>query len=205
MGISINVRDMDQDMNDIKAGGFSDVPEGRGLVQISEYKERAGKQGQDLMKLVLMAWSVPRGQGMEHMEGLLHDKPDAKFERYEPRILRIAVATGVVTPQELQAARDGAGTVNIETHMFVGRLMFAEIGKVEGFGKNKGKFFTNVLGDGNLIFHIKDPRCAEWPTNPGVIANFGTHSGDWRPAQETATASPANQPPANGGSPFGSR
>jgi len=68
MPISINVRDMDQDVNDIKAGGFVDVPEGKGLVKIIEFNERAGSYGQDNMKLVLMAWSATRGKGMEHME-----------------------------------------------------------------------------------------------------------------------------------------
>ncbi len=205
MPISINVRDMDQDVNDIKAGGFVDVPEGKGLVKIIEFNERAGSYGQDNMKLVLMAWSATRGKGMEHMEGIFHDKPDSKVQRYDSRILRIAIATGVITPVQLKGAMNGVGEVNIEVSDFVGKIMFADIGKVEGFGKNVGKFFTNILQDGSALYHHLDPRCADWPTNPMIVKSLGEASGKWCPAAEETVTTPANEPPANGGSPFSSR
>lgn len=202
MALSLNLAKID-DFNDVKAGGFKKVPPGRGLVRCNSFGERSSRNGAHEVKFEIIAWSDPSAIGMEHTENIVPYDGYSEKDFETPRVLRLAIATGIITPKEAEDAKDEDKELNIDfVGCLNGRLMFVEI-EASPDKKDPNKVYSNVGNFGTAYFHIYDPRVAGWPTNQGVLNAQAALVGKWEPTTTSAPGAAAPSPGAD--NPFASK
>lgn len=191
MGLTLNLTGVKGDMNDVKSGGFKKIPPGRGLVRINKFGEFSHqKTGAHELELEIINWTDESAIGDTHTELIF--APKAGQEDYTTaKLLRLALAAGILTPKQAEDVRDGAGECEID---LVGtlptRAMYVEIS--ERADKNDpNKKYVGIGDFGNAYFHVGDPRVQGWPTNQGVINQCAGLVGQWQP---TSTGAPETKP-----------
>jgi hypothetical protein len=200
MALSLDLKNIDN-FNDVKSGGFQKTPVGRGLVRCNSFGEFSGNKGAHELKFEIIAWSDPSAIGMEHQENIFPPDPGSDKDYCTPKLLRLAIATGVITPKQAEDVKSGIGEVEIDlVGALPGRLMFTEIA-ANADKKDATKFYHNVADFGNAYFHIHDPRVAGWPTNQGVLNAQAALVGKWEPTTTSAPGAAASAPGAAASAP----
>jgi len=202
MALSLNLREI-ENFNDVKSGGFQKTPVGKGLVRCNSFSEFSGHKGAHELKFEIIAWSDPSAIGMEHHENIFPPDPGSDKDYCTPKLLRLAIATGIITPKQAEDVKSGTGEVEIDlVGALPGRLMFTEIA-ANADKKDATKFYHNVGDFGNAYFHIHDPRVAGWATNQGVLNAQAALVGKWEPTTTSAPGAAASAPGAD--NPFASK
>lgn len=191
MGLNLNLSRVKGDMDSLKNTAFKETPPGRGMVLVKSFKEYGhAKTGAHELTLEIVAWTNPEGVGVEHNELLFPDKGDTEEDRCAARLIKIAIATGMITPKEAEDARNGSGELDLDFATGLpGRPMFVEIVKRKG---KDDKEYCNVGEGGFAFYHCKDSRCSDWPKHTALINQNGHLIGEWEPLKKDAT--PATKP-----------
>ncbi len=197
MALNLNLRKVTGDMDSLKNNAFKETPPGRGMVLVKKFGEYSHqKTGAHELTLEIVAWTNPEGIGQEHTE-LIFPEKDASSEedRCVARLVKIAIATGIITPKEAEDARNGAGELDLDlTSALVDRPMFVEIVKRKG---KDDKEYTNIGEGGFAYYHVKDPRVADWPKHAALINQNLAVVGEWQPLRKDApSAKPMEKKPA---------
>lgn len=201
MGLNLNLSKVKGDMDSLKNSAFKETPPGRGMVLVKAFKEYGhAKTGSHELVLEIVAWTNPEGVGVEHTELVFPDKGDREEDQCAARCLKIAIATGMVTPREAEDARNGSGELDLDLATALpGRPMFVEVVKRKG---KDDKEYCNIGEGGFAFYHVKDPRCVDWPKHAALINQNMHLVGEWEPLKKDAapTSKPAEKKP--GANPF---
>lgn len=203
MALKLNLNRIKGDMDSLKNTGFQDVPAGRGMVTVKEFSEftftKAKNPGHEL-KLEIVAWTNPEGVAQEHKEIIFVDDGSRDEDMCSAKLMKIAIACGLITPAQAEAARNGEGELELDLPSALpGRPMFVEI--VKRKDKDGQKEYTNVGEGGFAYYHLKDPRCAAWPKHSMLFNQSLALVGEWEPlkkdAKDAAAAKPKSTASAN--------
>lgn len=194
MGLNLNLSKVAGPMDSLKNNAFKETPPGRGMVLVKSFGEYShAKTGAHELTLEIVAWTNPEGVGVEHTELIFPEKDAAAEEdRCVARLMKIAIATGLITPKEAEDARTGVGELDMDfTTGLPGRPMFVEIIKRKG---KDDKEYTNIGEGGFSYYHVRDPRVADWPKHAALINQNLALVGEWEPLRKNDA--PAQQPAA---------
>lgn len=206
MALKLNLNRIKGDMDSLKNTGFHDIPAGRGMVRVTEFSEYTftkGKNPGHELKLELVAWTNPEGVGQEHKEILFVDDGSREDDLCAAKLMKIAIATGLITPAQAEAARQGNGEIELDlVASLPDRTMFVEI--IKRKDKDGQKEYTNVGEGGFAYYHLKDPRCADWPKHTMMFNQSLALVGEWEPLKKDAKdAAAASKPkPSSSANPF---
>lgn len=189
MGLNLNLSRVSGNMDSLKNTAFKDIPPGRGMVIAKEFKEfgfTKGKNPGHELTLEIVAWTDPEGVGKEHKEIIFTDDGSREEDQCAARLMKIAIASGMLTPREAEDARNGSGEIDLDfTTGLQGRPIMIEI--VKRKGKDE-KEYTNVGEGGFAFYHCKDPRVSEWPRHVPLINQNGHLIGEWEPLKKDSPA-----------------
>lgn len=193
MGLKLNLSRVKGDMDALKNTSFRETPPGRGMMQVKEFREYGHqKTGSHELVMELVAWTNPEGIGIEHTELIFPDRGDRDDDQCAARLLRVAIATGMITPKEAEDARNGSGELDLDfTTALPGRVMMVEI--IARPNKD-GKVFANIGEGGFAFYHCKDERCKDWPRHVALINQNGHLIGEWQPLKKDTPAPKAAAP-----------
>ena len=184
MGITLNVDDCDPEkIHD--SGGWPNP--GHGMVLITNWDEFGGANSQaHVLHFDIAAWSNQEDVGKSYKENFFFEDKTGKGHPNR-RFMALAVAAGLITVEELKAAREKKVSPDIDFSKLIGRPIMVVLEHAEG------KKFLNVGEIGLAMYHIHDPKIATWPKNTGLVAQKTALVGN--PFANTKKASAATQQP----------
>lgn len=203
MGLNLNLSKVKGDMDSLRNTAFKDTPPGRGMVLVKEFKEYGftkGKNPGHELILEIVAWTNPEGVGVEHKEIIFTDDGSRDEDQCAARLIKIAIATGMITPREAEDARTGAGELDLDfTVGLPGRPLMVEIIKRKG---KDDKEYTNISEGGFAFYHCKDERCKDWPRHTALINQNGHLIGEWQPLKKDQSPPTPAVPKSPAANPF---
>ncbi len=148
--------------------GFDFPDAGQYHVQVNTLDEDAVSQGgspQMAVEYEILSGN-PAGQ-----EGKTQRDYFAKSAKAIKRALMFAVAAGLITKDEITAAREAKKNLAIDYTAAVGRQLCIEIIKEEYEGKTRNKVQFG-------IWHLDDPAAKDIPKNAAMLAQLGDAAPD---------------------------
>lgn len=145
--------------------GYDVVAPGRYHVEASSVDPGGGKNGEMIVDYEVLSGTTPNQEGKTHRD-YYSASPAAR-----KRVLMFALATKIVTVEELKAAREANRRPKIEWRDAVGRQLCVEINEEEYEGKKRSK-----VGFG--IYAVDSPRAAGIPLNKGRLEKAGDAADD---------------------------
>lgn len=201
MALKLNLNRIGGDMDSLR-GPSSDVPAGRGMVVVKDFTEhvsRGSAVGHELC-LEIVAWTDPAGVAQIHKEFIFVDDGKRDEDQCAARLMRAAIACGMLTPAQAEAAKKGQGEIDLDLTAAIGRPLFVEIVKRKD---KKDVERTGVAEFGYAYFHVKDPRCADWPKHSMLLNQSLALVGEWEPLKKDAKdAAAMKSKPAASANPF---
>ena len=204
MALSLNLNRIKGPMDELKNTAFSDVPAGRGMVLLKEFKEYGfvkGKKPAHELHLEIVAWTDPEGVAQTHREIIFEDDGSREEDICAAKLMRIAIAVGLFTPAQAEQMK-ADGTLELDLNAAQNRPMFCEIVKKPD-AKDPTKIYTNVAEGGFAYYHVKDKRCSDWPKLSILINQSLALVGEWEPLKKggaggagAATGTTTTTPPA---------
>ncbi len=192
------------------------VQPGKGMALIKGFSMYTGGKGayagtQHELELEIVAWSDPNCLGATHIEGIWHADKEAegsdKKKNYAAQIATIVCASGLLKLADLKKM----SMQQIDVAEFYAKLVDRPV-MIEIAGRPKKddptKIYHNIAQYGRAIFHVKDPRCKDWPKNTTIFNANAHRVGEWTTAAKPAAAKSAAPsepatPAASTADPFG--
>lgn len=190
------------------------VAPGRGMALITGFSMYSGGKGsyagtQHELELEIVAWTDQNCVAATHTEGIWHADKEAegsdKKKNYAAQIATIVCASGLLKLADLKKM----SMQQIDTEEFykklIGRPVMIEIA-ARPKKDDPTKVYHNIAQYGRAIFHVKDPRCKDWPKNQTIYNGKAHIVGDWitetKPAAKTEKTA-ATTAAASTSDPFG--
>lgn len=181
------------DPGKIHDGGLKILP-GRGMGVIKEWNEYAGAGGKaHELKIEIVAWTDPQSVAQTHRENIFHQDNTGKGWPMK-RMTCLCMAAGLFNSSDVRQWQAQGSTPEIDMSKLIERPVYLELVKQMKDGKETG--FIELGQIGLAIYHIKDPRCKDWPKNQAIWNAAAAKVGDW---VETAKAAPPKQQAASAG------
>lgn len=201
MGLNLNLSKVKGNMDELKNNMFKETPPGRGMVLVKEFREYGhANTGAHELVLELVAWTTPEGVGVEHTELIFPDKGDREEDQCAARLLKIAIATGMITPRQAEDARTGAGELDLDfVTALPGRPLMVEVIKRKG---KDNKEYCNIGEGGFAFYHCRDAKTKDWPKHQAIINQSGATIGEWEPLKKDAPADNKPAAPKPSSNPF---
>ena len=182
------------DPEKIHDGGTRAKP-GRGMVVIKKWSEYTGAKGQaHELELEIVAWTDKDSVAVTHTENIFHtDKSGKGFPM--KRLTCLSMAAGLFNANDVKQWQAQGSQPEIDMSKLVDRPVMIEL--IEEPDQNDAtKTWIRIGNFGLAIYHIKDPRCKDWPRNTQIYNMNAAKVGDW---VETAKAAPPKQQAASAG------
>jgi len=182
------------DPEKIHDGGTRAKP-GRGMVVIKKWSEYTGAKGQaHELELEIVAWTDKDSVAVTHTENIFHtDKSGKGFPM--KRLTCLSMAAGLFNANDVKQWQAQGSQPEIDMTKLVDRPVMIEL--IEEPDQNDAtKTWIRIGNFGLAIYHIKDPRCKDWPRNTQIYNMNAAKVGDW---VETAKAAPPKQQAASAG------
>jgi hypothetical protein len=179
------------------------VAPGKGMAIIESFSMYTGGRGsnantQHELKIEIIAWSDKSSEGSFFTEGIwTADKEPEKSDKkknYAAQIAVLVCASGLMKLSDLKRM----SMAQIDDDKFyaklVGRPIMVEIA-ARAKKDDPTKIYHNIAQYGRAIFHMKDPRCKDWPMDRDIYNQYAHIVGDWV-AAKTEKPAPAKTAPA---------
>lgn len=173
--------------------GEGRVAPGRCHLSVSDFKEYGEpKSGSHIVECEILAHDDPEQVGKTFKDFI----PDpARNAKAVFRIVEFAVATGLITRDQLKRAKEAGEAPEIEPTQSVGKQFFAVLAEEEYNGKTNTK-----VKDGRAYYRIDDPKAKDFPRSEGMLKRAGVNTapangggnGASGGQQKPAAAAPAN-------------
>lgn len=181
------------DPEKIHDGGGTRAKPGRGMAVIKRFSEYTGAKGQaHEVDFEIVSWTDKDSVAVIHTENIFHtDKTGKGFPM--KRITCLAMAAGLFNANDVKQWQAAGSQPEIDMTKLTDRPVFIEL--IEEADQNdSSKKYIRVGNIGLALYHIKDPRCKDWPKNQAIWNAAAAKVGDWI---ETAKAAPPKQQAAN--------
>lgn len=185
MALNLNLGRIKGPMDELKNTAFAEVPAGRGMVLLKEFKEYGFTKGRNPgheLHLEIVAWTDPAGVAQMHREIIFEDDGSRDDDICAAKLMRIAIAVGLFTPAQAEQMK-ATGTLELDLNAAQNRPMFCEI--IKRKDKDGVKEYTNVAEGGFAYFHVKDPRCKDWPKHAMLLNQSLALVGEWEPLKKS--------------------
>ena len=156
--------------------GFNSPAAGRYHVVVAKIDEDGGEKGEMVVDFEVVAGTTPNQEGLKHREYF------QKTIKAMSRIHTLAMALGMITPDELKRCQAEGRSPSYDFEAQKGKHLC--IGLVDDEYNGKVRQKANYE-----LFHIASQKVANWPKNLGLLAKAGINL----PAPSAAPVStPAN-------------
>ena len=179
----------DPNSDEMKGGGQSAAP-GKAHVVVESFSEYASR-GDHVVEFEVVAHDRP------DQIGVIHKEYFSSSSKAIWRLRTLCVATGVHTAEEFARAKEEGRGFDMNTDATVGRQLYIELQEKEHNGNWQVKI------DGRM-FAVNDPKCRDWPTQPGILKRAGIPTPAVPAAGSAGTAAASAPAPAGGDPLFGS-
>ncbi len=175
------------------------VAPGRGMALITGFSMYTGGKGsyagtQHELEVEIVAWSDQSCVAATHTEGIWHADKEAegsdKKKNYAAQIATLVCASGLLKLSDLK--RMSMQEIDNEDFYkkLIGRPVMIEIA-LRAKKDDPTKTYHNIAQYGRAIFHVKDPRCKDWPKNQNIFNAKAHMVGDWITETKPAATSSA--------------
>lgn len=164
--------------------GFNGPAAGRYHAVVVKVDEDGGERGEMIVDFEVLAGSTPNQEGLKHREYF------QKTIKAMSRIHTLAIALGMITPDELKRCQAEGRAPSYDFEAQKGKHLCIGITDEEYNGKMKQKVNYEM-------FRIDSQKVANWPKNVGMLKQAGITLPEPKPAAPaTATGSSAKAAPA---------
>lgn len=198
MGLQMDFSEVPDDPTKIQDGGGDRPTPGRGMVQITAWREYEGAKGNaHELEYEIVAWTTPADVGKSHKENIFHKDTTGKGFPMK-RLTCLAMAAGLFTATDVKNWKAAGSQPEIDMQKLVGRPIMIEL--VETVDqKDSTKKYINIGNIGLGMYHIKDARVKDWPKNQSKYNQNAALVGEWvtesKPASEKKATVPAGADP----------
>ncbi len=166
MGFEVPLDEVETD----SVGGFDFVRSGLYLAEITDYLEEGGQKGEDIIKIEILSGTTPKQEGKESKLYFARN-----FDKWSLRkIIALALATGVITKQQLDQHKKNGTSPTFDFSGIVGKLICLALEENEYNGKISARLAYDNL------WHPADARAYRIPLNMAKIQAAGIKLPDDR-------------------------
>lgn len=143
-------------------GALSDPPApGEYHIAFTEVDEEGGNSGEMVVEMEVLAGTIEGMEGRTHRMYYPHTTNFSKF------IHRLALVSGLVTQEQLEAAKKEGAGIEYDFSKIVGRQAMIRLHEDEYQGSKRLKMAPFH------IWSVEDPTCARWPKHEKMLKKAG--------------------------------
>lgn len=191
MAIRVDFSKAPDSASHIHDGNGDRVSPGRGMATIKQFNEDGGAKGlAHELVLEIVAWTTDGDRAKVHKENIFTSDESGKGWPMR-RLIALALASGLFSQADYAEFKKNDAAPDLDFSKVIDRPIMIELIE-EARKKDPSKLDIKIGNAGLGFYHIKDPKVATWPKNPGIFNQNAAIVGDWT-TEKKATEKPATK------------